>query len=389
MAREQIPIHKVFMPPVREVLEKLRPVLESGWVGEGPKVRDLEIQMGGRFNTQFVNAVNTGTMGLELIAQMIGLGPGDEVISTPMTCTATNIPFARTGVKILWADVDSTTGNIDPYSVAQLLSEKTKAVVGVHWGGYPFDIGLIRNMIQDTDLPQYVYIVEDAAHANGARYLGKPVGTCNYGLNAHSDFAMFSLQAIKHITSIDGGLVTSYRAEDYERLRVLRWYGIDRKYRKSSISGHADWDIAEFGQKGHMNDVAATIALAQLPYLEEILEARRRNAGIYDQGLKEASGIKNLPYPYRLDADKQSSYWLYTIQVERREDFIRAMKGRGIDTSVVHVRNDVYSAFRRFNDDRHLENLEDYNLHQVSIPVGQWVSEEDAYYIVDSIRQGW
>ena len=329
-------------------LNELRPVLEGGWVGEGPKVREFEIALGKRFKTPFVNAVNSGTMGLEIIASMIGLKEGDEVITTPMTCMATNEPFARTGATLVWADVDPQTGNIDPASVAQKVTEKTKAVVLVHWGGYPADITGIRAAVSKSS--NYIYVIEDAAHANGALYKGNPIGMCNYGLGNHSDYAMFSFQAIKQMTSIDGGAVTCYRAEDYERFRVMRWYGIDRRYRKESLLGHPDWEIRELGYKGHMNDVNATIGLVHLRYLDEVLKKRRRNARIFDEGLKGVSGVKRLPIPLEQQIKEKtiSSYYLYTIQVDDRKNFVRALKDRGISTSVVHIRNDRYFVFRKF-----------------------------------------
>jgi len=389
MSRDVIPLLKVFMPPVDEVLEALHPVLESGWVGEGPKVVELEEAFAKRFDNPHVNAVSTGTMGLDLIAMAIGLGEGDEVITTPLTCSASNLPFARTGAKLVWADVDKETGNIEPYSVGKRVTPNTKAVVVVHWGGYPVDIGSLRQVLKDaTD--QYIYIIEDAAHANGSYYEGRPVGICNYGLGRHSDFSMFSLQAVKQINSIDGGLVTTYKAEEYEHIRVLRWYGIDRRYRKSSLLGHDDWEIMEIGTKGHMNDVIATIGLVQLSYLDQNLEIRRRNARLYDKELKDVPGILYLPVPLEKQEEvgTKSAYYLYTILVEDREGFIRAMRERSIHTSVVHLRNDTYSVFSKFRK-WHLPALDYCDKHQISIPVGHWVTPEDANYITEMIRKGW
>jgi len=388
--KEMIPLLKVFMPPVDEVLDALRPVLESGWIGEGPKVKELEGKFAERFDTTFVNAVCSGTVGLDLIAMLLDIAPGDEILMSPLTCTAGTLPFLRAGAKIVWADVDTETGNIDPNSVSQLITNKTKAVAAVHWGGYPIDMYRLRAAVSQGP-GQYINIIEDAAHANGAYYHGRPVGVCNYGLGKHSDFCMFSLQAVKQMTSIDGGLVTTYKAEDYEHIRVLRWYGIDRRYRRKALTGHDDWEIMEVGLKGHMNDVSATIGLSQLPYLDENLEIRRLNAMFYDDKLMNVPGILSLPVPLheQMKVGTKSAYYLYTIFVEKRDDFIRAMRDRNIHTSVVHVRNDKYAVFSEFKSKECLHNLEYCDKHQISIPVGHWVTSEDAEYIVEMIKKGW
>lgn len=379
-----IPLHKVFMP-IESIIEA-RKVLGSGWVGEGNRVAELEQKASELLENPFVNALNNGTMGLEIVCKMLDLGPEDEVITTPNTCSATNIPFARTGAKLVWADVDPLMGNIDPRSVAERVTHRTKAVVVVHYGGYPVDIERVRQALKSA--PHYIPIIEDAAHALGARYKHMPMGRCNYGTGQNTDYCMFSFQAIKHINSVDGGLLTCYRAEDYERARTLRWYGIDRKYRRLGCYGYWDWDIRECGFKGHMNDVAASIVAAQLPYLPQILRDRFRNADIYDNGLLGEDIELPIPVKEQWDSGTVSSNWLYTILVYRRKDFIRVMKERGADCGVVHMRNDIYPVFQGFrrND---LEGLEHYSQKCVSIPVGQWVTEEDAHHIVDMIRQGW
>jgi len=387
-----IPLHKVFMPD--EAAEAVAEVLESGWVGEGKKSEELERAFGKRFGTAHVNALSSGTMGLEMLAHFLDLGPQDEVISTPMTCSATNIPFARKGAKIVWADIDPLTGNISPDSIAERITSRTKAIIIVHWGGFPCDIEGIRRVV-DASSHSRPIIIEDAAHAMGAVYRGVPIGRCNYGTNRNTDFCMFSLQAIKHINSGDGGLLTSYRAHDHERLRVMRWYGIDRKHRTvEPTTNYQEWDIDELGFKAHMNDISAAIALTGLPYLGQILWKRRKIADFYDSnfelmGLYNSTGITPPPRFSDLRAERTfPAYWLYTIRVERRADFIKYMRENGIDVGVVHYRNDWYPIFKEFRCDN-LPNLDSYFNECVSIPVGQWVTREQAEKIIDTIRRGW
>lgn len=380
-----IPLHKVCIP--ESAIDAVAEVLRSGWVGEGPKVVELEEKFSERFGTAHVNAVSSGTMGLELVAHLLDLGPQHEIISTSMTCSITNLVFARTGAKIVWADVDPITGNISPDSIAERITERTKAIVMVHWGGFPCDIEGIRR-VADSSVYSRPILIEDAAHAMGAIYKGIPIGRCNYGTNRNTDFCMFSLQAVKHITAGDGGLLTSYRAHNHERLRVLRWFGADRKHRTLDPStNYQEWDIEECGFKGHMNDISATIALAGLPQLTGILVSRQLKAIEYDEKLK---GIVKLPLSGMglCKEGTASAYWLYTIRVKRRGDFIAHMKASGIETSVVHYRNDWYPVFKEFRYDN-LPDLDTYFNECVSIPIGQWVTAEEQEHIIEVIKRGW
>ncbi|MBS3125467.1 DegT/DnrJ/EryC1/StrS family aminotransferase [Candidatus Woesearchaeota archaeon] len=204
----------------------------------------------------FPVTVNSGTAAVHLALDIAGVGPGDEVITTSLTCAATNHAILMQYAKPVFADVQYDTGNIDPEDIEHRITPKTKAVLVVHWAGYPCDMDEINAIAKKHNLP----VIEDAAHAMGASYKGKPMGTI-------SDFTCFSLQAIKHITTGDGGILCTNNIQDYQKGIRRRWFGIDRNHRIPSVLGHADYDIVERGFKYHMNDIAAAIGLAQLPDL--------------------------------------------------------------------------------------------------------------------------
>src|SRR3989338_2932841 len=175
---KKIPVYKVFMPEnLDEILEPLRSVLSSGWIKEGPKVREFENLIGNFIGNKKCIELNSGTSALHLAYHLSDIKPGDEVVTTPMTCMAANEPLSLIGAKIVWADINPKTGNIDSKSIKKKITDKTKAIVMMHWGGYPCDINEINEIAQDNG----IRVIEDAAHAIGSEYKGRMIGN-------HSDF---------------------------------------------------------------------------------------------------------------------------------------------------------------------------------------------------------
>jgi dTDP-4-amino-4,6-dideoxygalactose transaminase len=361
-----IPLFKVFM--AREVDAPLLATLHSGYIGQGPRVEDFELALAPWVGGRRPLALNSGTSALHLALRLAGAGPDTEVITTPMTCTATNMPILERGAKVVWADVDPTTGNISPKSVREKVTKKTKAVIAVHWGGYPCDLDELDSVCRAYNLR----LIEDAAHAFSAEYKGQKIG-------ARSDFTCFSFQAIKHLTTIDGGALVCESDGDYKRGKLLRWYGIDRDGQRQDLRCEAE--IHEYGYKFHMNDVNAIIGLAQLPHVERILALHRRNAEYYRDRLKDLKNVTLLDYK----SDRLSSYWLFTILVQNRDAFVPWMAEHGIMASKVHVRNDLHRAFA--SSKATLPGVDLFYGSQVSIPVGWWVMPEDREKIVEAILE--
>jgi dTDP-4-amino-4,6-dideoxygalactose transaminase len=361
-----IPLFKVFMP--ESVLGPLKEVLFSGYIGEGPRVEEFEHRLRPWLGSENILATNTGTAAIQLALRLADVDIGNEVISTPMTCTATNEPIIAMGAKIVWADIDPWTANIDPNDVAKKITPKTKAILCVHWGGYPCELDELNAIASKHGIK----LIEDACHAFGSTYHNKPIG-------CHSDFSCFSFQAIKEMTTIDGGALTCRSSEDRERGRLLRWYGIDRTIRDRDLRFEAD--ITEYGYKFHMNDVTATIGLEQLKYVGKTIEKHRANAAVYDAALQN---LKNVS-PLRYKNDRSSAHWLYTIRVKDREKFMEHMKAASITVSQIHARNDKYTMFKDFRT--LLPGVDEFTAHQVSIPVGWWLTEKDVRYIIDAVIQ--
>lgn len=359
-----IPLFKVFMPET--VLAPLSATLMSGYIGQGPRVEEFEKALTPWFDNQNVLTLNSGTSALMLALRLSNVGYGDEVISTAMTCTATNEPIMAMGAKIVWADIDPKDGNIDPIDVERKITQRTKAIMAVHWGGYPCDIDELNRIGRKYGIK----IIEDAAHAFGALYKGRKVGCL-------SDFTCFSFQAIKHMTTVDGGALTCRDTEDYKRGKLLRWYGIDREGERRDF--RCEEDVLEYGYKFHMNDVNAVIGLEQLNHVGEVLRKYRENAVYYLERLTGLSKLQLLVYK----SDRLSSYWLFTIRVKDRLQFMQKMKEGGITVSQVHARNDMHTMFQDFR--RVLPGVDEFINEQVSIPVGWWLTEREREYIADTI----
>lgn len=364
-----IPLFKVFMS--KHIDEPLLKVLHSGWIGQGQKVKEFEQALSQRFDSKYPLSLSAGTHGLSLALWLANVNPGDEVITTAMTCTATNMPILMRGAKIVWADIKSDL-NIDPDSVLEKITSKTKAIICMHWGGYPCNLIELHEIAKANNL----FLIEDAAHAYGSTYKDSIIGDCKY-----SDFTMMSFQAIKHLTTVDGGCLFCKTENDYNRGKLLRWYGIDRESARTDF--RCEEDIKEFGAKYHMNDICAQIGLINMPEVEENIKKTADNADYYNEELSKISGIELC----QIEKNRQSSYWTYTIQVDKRSEFCYSMGSKGIAVSRVHERNDKHNFSKEFRCE--LSMLDYVASRMICIPVGWWVTREQREYIVESIKKGW
>ena len=377
-----IDLFKVFMSET--AAEEASKVLNSGYIGQGEKVEQFESQLKDFFNHDYLVTLNSGTSGLHLALHLLkkkngnwpGLEDGDEVLTTSLTCTASNFPILANNLKIKWVDIDEETLNIDLDDLARKLSPKTKVIMLVHWGGYPNDLDRVKE-IQNMCNDMYGFkpaVIEDGAHSFGSKYKGKYLGN-------HGNMVMYSLQAIKHITSVDGGILSLPHQDLYDRAKLLRWYGIDRNSNRKDFRCEAD--ILEWGFKFHMNDVCATIGMENLKHVNKIVGKHKSNAKYYDDNL---NGIPGLQLLKRHD-DRESAFWIYSMLVEDRDNFYTWMRECEIVSSQVHERNDKHTCVKEYKSP--LPTLDKTIGKVVSIPVGWWVTDEQREYIVDCIKKGW
>lgn len=361
-----LPLVKTYIAPREELMPAIEDILYSGYIATGEAVDRFEEEFGGFIANEKVAALNSGTAALHIALALLDAGPGDEVISTAMTAEPTNTAILNTGAKVVWADVDQDTGLLDPESVRSKITERTKAIMLVHYAGMVCDMDAFNRISKETGIP----VIEDAAHALGSRYRGRPVG-------AGSRFTCYSFQAIKHMTTVDGGAI-SFRSEaDLAQARKLRWFGLDKKVSR------LENDIKRAGYKYAMNNVNATMGSVQLRHMPDIIGRHIDNGRYYDRALQGIPGVTLLPY-YE---GTEPSYWLYTMKVEDREGFCRALEENGVTASQLHHRSDLHSAFAGSRCD--LPALDRFYEEFVHIPCGWWVDHEERDRIVEIIKRGW
>lgn len=366
--------HTHISPRARTLVQE---VLESGWVNEGPMTRRFETALAERLGLSRPVALNSGTAALHLALAVAGVGPGDEVVLPAQTFVATGLVVLMQGGKPVFADVDPLTGNLTAAALERALTPRTRVVIPVHWAGYPCDLDELHAVAGGAGSYRGgLAVVEDAAHALGATYRGRPIG-------AVSRFTAFSFQAIKHLTTGDGGALACLEGEDERQARARRWFGIDRDRSPASILGEREYDLDVVGYKSHMNDLAAAVGLGNLEDFAERLERRRAIAARYRRELAGLPGLRLPP----LAPDRTHAYWLFPVLVEKREAFVRALAGRGVPASVVHRRIDRHRLFGGGRSD--LPGQAAYDARQISLPVHEGLTERDVETVIAAVRGGW
>ena len=398
-----IPLVKSVMAP--NALDRVAEVFNSGHITYGSKVAEFEEALRGRIGNPHLAALNSGTSGLHLAVRLAAdtarsdgardraargsgpqgkgarktqrataEGPG-EVLSTPFTFEATNWSILANGHRIRWVDVDPETLNMDLDDLARKISPATRAIVIVHWAGYPVDLDRLREIVDEAESANGFrpMIVEDCAHAWGATYRGMPLGN-------HGNISVFSFGPNKVLTCGAGGLISLPDDELRRRAVLLRWFGLDRQ-RADPIK--YDCDIAEWGYNFYMIEINAAIGHANLEHADWALQRHRENASFYD---KELVHVPGLEHTERTD-DREPSFYVYPVKVDDRPSFLRKLIDAGIGTVVISRRNDAHSCMS--TSDEALPGLDSIHERVAYVPVGWWLSEEDRAHIVDTIRSGW
>lgn len=372
-----IPLFKVFMAP--EAKEELGKILDSGYIGQGPMCDKFEKDLATHFNNDCVATVNSCTSALELAIHMIkpeeGFSPEDEIITTPLTCFATIVPIIHNGARVKWADIDPNTCNLDLTDVRRKVGPNTRAIIVVHWGGSPVNMDELKS-IQKDYLLEYgrpLEVIEDCAHCWSSKYKDQLIG--NSG-----NYCCFSFQAIKFLTTGDGGALITPNIFLHKKAKLLRWFGLDRD---SGASFRCIQDLKIVGYKYQTNDIAASIGICNLKHMDKVVGINKSNAHYYNENLKNIDGLKLI----QQEEHAESSYWLYSIFVENRDKFINSLDKKGITTSPVHARCDKHTCVKQYKS--MLPGMDSVENNYVSIPVGWWVTEEDREHIVKSIKEGW
>jgi dTDP-4-amino-4,6-dideoxygalactose transaminase len=357
-----------FQPPAigEEEIEAVAETLRSGWLTSGPRTAELETRFADYLGARHVLALSSGTAALHLSLLALGVGPGDEVITSPITWPATANVIVHAGARPVFADVRDSDLNVDPERVAELVTDRTKAIVPVHLAGQPCDM--------DPLLVLGLPIVEDAAHAAESVYRGRKIGTL-------SDATCFSLYATKNVAAGEGGLVATDRDDVADAIRDLR---LTRRGDGSL------YDIAVPGYKANLSDVLASIALVQLTKLDRHREIRERHVAAYDEAVAELEGIE----PLVRDPRDVHALHLYVVRIDAaraaatRDEYQRALADEQIGTSIHFLPVHRLAWYReRFPDQPPLPVAERAGDEVLSLPLSPAHSDEDVADAVGALRR--
>ena len=345
--------------------------LQSKWINTGKKEKELRKKVSQKWSFPYCVAVNNGTAALRASLAILDVGPGDEVVSTPFTFIATNTAILEQGAKPVFADIKYEDLNIDPKSIEQKITSKTKAITVVHYGGNPCDMDEIWAIGRKYGIP----VIEDAAHALGSKYKGKYIGS-------RGDIICFSLQVVKIITSGDGGLISTNKKEYYEKLKRIIWYGIDRDAKKTNLLDPLPPSFKgdTLGFKYNMNDIVATLGCVGIDHYDEAAKKRRAIGERYRAGLADLRGVKLMQYY----SDRIPNYQIFPIHVANRVRFARYMHDYNIMVNINNRRNDIYPMFGGLKNDIPMTAKADKDV--ILLPMHADLTEKQVEYVVQKIQ---
>ena len=328
----------VFRPSYgKEEFEAVRKVMKSGWVGLGPRTREFEEKFAKYIGVKYAVALNSCTAALHLALKVMDVEGGD-VLTTPMTFISTNHAILYNNARPVFCDIEPDTLNIDAREIEKKITKKTKAIITVHYGGHACDMDPIRKLARAKG----VKIIEDAAHACGAEYKDRKIGTLG-------DIACFSFHAVKNLATGEGGMATTNDKDIYERLKKLRWLGISKGTWDREVLQKYSWYYAveELGFKYHLNDIPAAIGIVQLKKLDRMNDKRRNISLRYNKLLKSVDSVE-LPV---FKGYTRSAHHNYVIKIDRRNALNAHLQKKNISTGVHYIPSYHYKMYKKFNAD--------------------------------------
>jgi UDP-4-amino-4,6-dideoxy-N-acetyl-beta-L-altrosamine transaminase len=379
-------VRNSFLPPFKhsigeEEINEVVDTLKSDWITTGPKTFKFEEMFGKKVGSQYAIAVNSCTAALHLALVAIGIGNGDEVITSPFTFAATAEVVINQNATPVFVDVEKGTYNIDPVSIEEKITNKTKAIIPVHYAGHACQMDEIMDIAKKNDL----FVIEDAAHAIGSNYKDKKIGSIG-------DVTCFSFYATKNITTAEGGMITTNNGELAEKMRILSLHGISKDaWKRYSSEGSWYYEILYSGYKYNMSDLQASIGIHQLKKLDQMQERREKIANFYYDSFND---VPQIITPAVKNYTKHA-WHLYSIQLNTdllnisRNDFIEALKAENIGTSVHFIPLHLHPYYKekygfKRGDFPITESVYD---REISLPIYPKLLEKDVNDIVSAVKK--
>lgn len=357
-------------------------ILRSSWITQGPKIKEFEDALCERTGARYAVAVSSGTAALHIACLAAGIRQGDEVLTSPITFAASANSILYCAGKPVFVDVQSDTGNMDIEKIERKITSRTKAIIPVHFAGHPCDMEKIARIAKKHGL----VIIEDAAHALGAKYKRSKIGDCLY-----SHMAIFSFHPVKSITTGEGGAVLTNSFVLYKKLSALRSHGIvkdKRAFTCRDLSDKGAWyyEMQELGFNYRITDVQCALGVSQLKKLNLFLKRRREISDIYN---KRLSGFDEIELPTE-KSYVSSSWHLYCIRVKepsRRKIVFERLRKAGIGVQVHYIPVYLHPFYQKLGYKKSLcKNAEEFYRQEISIPIYASMSSKEAEYVIKNVK---
>jgi perosamine synthetase len=377
---KRIPYGRQWIGP--EEIRAVVSVLKSDYLTQGPKIQEFENAIASAVGAKYAIAVANGTAALHLAAKVLNLKPGDEVITTPISFLATSNAALYVGAKPIFVDIEPTTQCIDPRLIEKKITAKTKAIFVTDFAGHPADMKSISAIAKNYGL----FVVEDAAHALGSTYNGVKVGSC-----LHADMTIFSFHPVKHITTGEGGAITTNNRKFHERLCDLRTHGVTRDPRKLLTKGSGAWyyEMRELGFNYRMTEIQAVLGIEQLKKLKGFVARRRNIARTYNRSFSDLAGILT---PVELPGMRHA-YHIYVIRLgsgladQRKAIFTELQRcGLGVQVHYIPIPSQPYYRERGYRSDD-CPKAVNYYRSAISLPMYSKMTDGEVDRVVRIVRE--
>lgn len=351
-----IPLFKPYMPELPEI----DAILHSGALAYGNYTKQFEEKLRDYFSTPYLIVTNSFSSAISVALTTLGIGPGDDVVASPMACLVSTQPYLSSGLNVRWADVDPHTGTLSPDSVRQQIKSSTKAIIHNHFCGYPGFVDEINEIGARFGIP----VIDDGIECFGTEYKGKKIGNCG------TDVTLFSLSAVRFCNCIDGGIVIFKDVKHFQKSLLIRDSGINRStFRDNMGEIRQDSDISLIGFNATMSNINGYIGLRQMTVIDDLLHKHRKQAekwhSIYD---KQSTMIP-------IDRDGcNPNYWVFGLLTDNKVESIMKLREMGYYASGVHMRNDFYSVFGK--QEVALPGVDQFYKGFIALPCGWWMDND-------------
>lgn len=352
-----IAIFKPYMP--QGIESELMNILNSGQLAYGKYGREFEDKLGAFLGNSLTLTASSFNQALLMALSTLDLKPGDEIIASPVSCLASNQPFAIKGLSIKWIDVDPSTSTMDVSKLRGMITPKTKAIFNNIFCGFAGDLNEVYEIGKEFGIP----VVDDCIEGFGTKYKGKYTG------NTGADITVFSFQTVRLPNTVDGGALTFKDDSLYQKAKLIRDYGIDRThFRLKNGEINPDCDIKLEGYGATMSEINSYIGVQQMNDLNGLFSIQKKNAQKWNLFFKDFNDAK----PLSIEKDCQPNYWVYGVLADNKLDFIQKMKDQGFYATGVHINNNIYSVFGNKVD---LPGVNEFMKKYVALPSGWWFTK--------------